>query len=320
MGLINADLRDVRYFAAVVEQGSLSRAADVLKVSQPTLSHAIARLEEALGGAVWRRTGNRRAGVVPTELGYKVLERGGRAIAELDALSKDAAQLRGLQAGELRVGCVQSLAATVVPQWVSRFLEEHPAIVLELPLITSESASGLVKEGKLDAALVVGPAPAEPMLKRLRCGEQELVLVVRSGHPLARGRDVALSELAAEPFVFVPAGTFAAVAIEELCRRAGFVPRVRARLASISGLCALVRAGVGITILPGGSISQGERDLVEIKFARAQPRRAVHLIWRADVHPSPALGAWLKMGNELVTPGKVEARPQARERRTERKR
>src|SRR3954447_6530498 len=182
MGLINADLRDVRYFAAVVEQGSLSRAADVLKVSQLTLSHAIARLEEGLGGAVWRRTGNRRAGVVPTELGYKVLERGGRAIAELDALSKDAAQLRGLQAGELRVGSVQSLAATVLPQWVARFLEEHPAIVLELPLVTSENAAGLVKEGKLDAALVVGPTPVEPRLKRLRCGEQELVLVVRSNH------------------------------------------------------------------------------------------------------------------------------------------
>ncbi|MFT3928143.1 MAG: LysR family transcriptional regulator [Myxococcales bacterium] len=308
MGLITADLRDVRYFAAVVEQGSLSRAADVLKVSQPTLSHAIARLEDSLGGAVWRRTGNRRAGVVPTELGQRVLERGGRALAELDALSKDAAQLRGLEAGELRVGCVQSLASTVLPAWVSRFLEEHPAIVLELPLVTSESAAGLVRDGKLDAALVVGPAPAEPHLKRLRCGEQELVLVVRSDHALARDREVALAELAEEPFVFVPAGTFAAVAIEELCRRAGFTPRVRARLASISGLCALVRAGVGITILPEGSVSAGERDLVEIKFARAQPRRAVHLVWRADVLPSPALSAWLKMGSELVAPGKPERR------------
>ncbi len=308
MALITADLRDVRYFAAVVEQGSLSRAADVLGVSQPALSHAIARLEESLGGAVWRRTGNRRAGVVPTELGLKVLERGGRALAELDALSKDAAQLRGLEAGELRVGSVQSLAATLLPQWVSRFLEAHPAIVLELPLVTSESAGSLVKEGKLDAALVVGPAPAEPLLKRMRCGEQELVLVVRSDHPLSCGREVALSELSREPFVFVPTGTFAAVAIEELCRRAGFAPRIRARLASISGLCALVRAGVGITILPEGSVSHGDRDLVQVKFARAQPRRAVHLIWRADVQPSPALRAWLKVGNGLVGPGKNERR------------
>jgi DNA-binding transcriptional LysR family regulator len=140
--------------------------------------------------------------------------------------------------------------------------------------VTSETAGGLVKEGKLDAALVVGPAPAEPLLKRMRCGEQELVLVVRSDHPLARGREVALSELAEQSFVFVPAGTFAAVAIEELCRRAGFVPRVRARLASISGLCALVRAGVGITILPEGSVSVGERDLVQVSLpgrSRAAP-------------------------------------------------
>jgi DNA-binding transcriptional LysR family regulator len=305
MTLMNPDLRDVRYFAAVVEQGSLSKAAEILKVSQPTLSHAIARLEDLLGGPVWRRTSNRRAGVVPTELGHKVLERGGRALAELDALSKDAANLRGLTAGELRVGSVQSLAATLLPIWVSRFLGEHPAIVLSLPLVTSEDASGQVRDGKLDAALVVGPPPGEPHLKRLRCGEQELVAVVRSDHPLARGQGLGLGELARESFVFVPAGTFAAVAIEELCRRAGFQPQVRARLASISGLCALVRAGVGITILPQGSLSAGERDLVEIRFARAQPRRAVHLIWRADVHPTPALAAWVRMAGELVqAPGR----------------
>lgn len=292
----SVDLRDVRYFAAVVEQGSLSRAADVLKVSQPTLSHAIARLEDGLGGAVWRRTQNRRAGVVPTELGQKVLERGGRAVFELDALSKDAAMLLGLSAGALRVGAVQSLTATLLPWWVSRFLAEHPAIVLDLPLVTSESAAGLVKEGKIDAALVVGPLPGDALLKRMRCGEQELVAVVHASHALAKQREVALSALASEPFVFVPAGTFAAVAIEELCRRAGFVPKVRARLASISGLCAMVRAEVGITILPQGSVSAGERDLVEVPFARPRPRRAVHLVWRADVHPSPALEAWLRVG------------------------
>ncbi len=300
MSLISVDLRDVRYFAAVVEQGSLSRAADALKVSQPTLSHAIARLEDILGGAVWRRTKNRRAGVVPTELGQKVLERGGRAVAELDALGKDAASLLGLSTGGLCVGSVQSLTATLLPWWVSRFLAEHPAIVLELPLVTSEAAAGLVKEGKIDAALVVGPVPSDPHLKRVRCGEQELVAVVRVDHRLARECEVPLSALSAEPFAFVPAGTFAAVAIEELCRRAGFVPKVRARLASISGLCAMVRAGVGITILPQGSVSLGERELVEVPFARPRPRRAVHLVYRADVRPSPALEAWVRIGHDIA--------------------
>ena len=128
MDFINADLRDIRYFAAVVEHGSLTLAARELNVSQPTLSHAIARLEEALGGPVWQRLPNRRAGVVPTELGKRVLERGGRALAELLALSQDAALLRGLEAGELRVGSVQSLAATLLPRWVALFLAQYPKV------------------------------------------------------------------------------------------------------------------------------------------------------------------------------------------------
>src|SRR5690349_15567600 len=222
---INADLRDIRYFTVVVEQGSLTKAAAALRVSQPTLSHAITRLEEALGGALWQRLSNRRAGVVPTELGRRVLERGRRALSELDALAEDAALLRGLKAGELRIGSAQSLAATLVPRWVSRFAGSHPGIVLDLPLVSSEAASSLVREGQLDAAFVVGPVPADGALKRMRAGEQELVAVLPAEHPLARKRVVPLSALAKELFVLVPTGTFAAVIIEEICQRAGFSPR-----------------------------------------------------------------------------------------------
>ena len=305
MALINADLRDVRYFAAVVEHGSLTRAAGQLKVSQPTLTHAIARLEDALGGALWLRSPNRRLGVSPTELGRRVLERGGRALAELDALGQDAAHLRGLTAGGLRVGSVQSLAGTLLPRWVAHYLERYPAITLDLPLVTSESAEGLLKAGKLDAALVVGPQPSDPLLKRTRCGEQELIAVVPAGHALAKRKHIPIDALKNEPFVLVPAGTFFAVAIEEVCRRAGFVPTVRARIASISGLCALVRAGVAVTILPEGSVPAGDTELAQVRFEKPQPRRAVHLIWRADVLPSPALRAFIDVG--------VEARGFARE-------
>jgi DNA-binding transcriptional LysR family regulator len=299
--MLQADLRDIRYFAAVVEHGSLTKAATQLSVSQPTLTHAIARLEEALGGALWLRLPNRRAGVLPTELGQRVLQRGGRALAELEALGQDAAHLRGLTAGELRVGAVQSLAGTLLPRWVARFLERHPAITLDLPLVTSETAAGLINAGKLDAALVVGSQPLDPAVKRTRCGEQELMAVVPGSHALAKRRAIPIAALAQEPFVLVPAGTFYAAAIEEVCRRAGFAPNVRARIASISGLCALVRAGVAVTILPEGSIQRGDTELSQVRFERPAPRRPVQLIWRADVLPSPALRAFIEVGRELLT-------------------
>lgn len=300
MQMMSAELRDIRYFAAVVAHGSLTRAARELKVSQPTLTHAIARLEEALGGPVWRRLPNRRAGVLPTELGQRVLERGGRALAEIDALAQDAAHLRGLKAGELRVGSVQSLAGTLLPRWVARYLSRYPEIVLELPLVTSETAAGLVKQGKLDAALVVGPAPADPEVKRARCGEQELVAVVPSSHPLAKRQRVPLAALASEAFVLVPSNTYFAAAIQDFCSRAGFTPQVRARISSISGLCALVRAGVGVSILPRGSIAKGDAELAQVRFEKPQPRRAVQLIWRADVSPSPALRAFIEIGRGMA--------------------
>ncbi|HEY6878839.1 MAG TPA: LysR substrate-binding domain-containing protein, partial [Polyangiales bacterium] len=266
---------------------------------QPTLTHAIARLEDALGGPLWKRSANRRAGVIPTELGARVLERGGRALRELEALDQDAAGLRGLTAGTLRVGSVQSLAGTLLPRWVAQFLERHPAITLDLPLVSSESAPAAIESGKLDAALVVGPQPANPALKRLRCGEQELLAVVPARHALSKRRQIPIAALADEPFVLVPAGTFFAAAIEEVCRKAGFTPRVRARIASISGLCALVRAGVAVTILPEGSVPSGDDRLAQVPFEKPQPRRAVHLIWRADVQPSPALRAFIEISKAV---------------------
>jgi DNA-binding transcriptional LysR family regulator len=292
---MNAELRDIRYFAAVVEHGSLTRAARELNVSQPTLSHAIGRLEDALAGALWQRLPNRRAGVVPTELGQRVLSRGGRALAELSALEEDAAMLRGVEAGELRVGSVQSLAGTLLPRWVALFMAQYPKLVLELPLVTSETAPELIRAGKLDAALIVGPSPNDAALRHLRCGEQELVLVMRADHALARRRRVALAVLAKQPLVLFSRGTLFARAIEEVCMRAGFVPYARARLASISGLCALVRADVGVTILPEGSVPVGDRELVEVHFERPVPKRSVQLVWRADVQPPPALSAFLSV-------------------------
>jgi DNA-binding transcriptional LysR family regulator len=296
---MGTDLRDIRYFAAVVEHGSLTRAAERLAVSQPTLTHAIARLEEELGGALWKRSSNRRAGVLPTELGERVLERGGRALRELEALDQDAAGLRGLTAGTLRVGSVQSLAGTLLPRWVALYLERYPAITLDLPLVSSESAPAAIESGKLDAALVVGPQPANPALKRLRCGEQELLAVVPAKHPLAKRRQIPIAALADEPFTLVPAGTFFAAAIEDVCRKAGFTPKVRARIASISGLCALVRSGVAVTILPEGSVPSGDDRLAQVPFEKPQQRRAVHLIWRADVQPSPALRAFIEMSKDV---------------------
>ena len=94
-------------------------------------------------------------------------------------------------------------------------------------------------------------------------------------------------------------GTLFADAIEQACQRAGFVPDVRARLASISGLCALVRADVGLTILPEGSVPVGDRELCEVHFEKPVPRRNVQLVWRADVQPTPALAAFIGVVREL---------------------
>ena len=74
---------------------------------------------------------------------------------------------------------------------------------------------------------------------------------------------------------------------------------MRARLASISGLCALVRAGVGVTVLPQGSVPAFDRELCELRFERPAPKRSLQLVYRGDVRPTPALSAFLEVVREL---------------------
>lgn len=289
MNGLDVDLRDLRYFATAVEAGQLTRAAERLHVSQPTLSHAIARLEEACGGPLWQRRANRRAGVLPTERGRVLLVRARRMFAELESLQADLGALDGLRAGRLRIGAAQTLAASMMPALVARFTQEHPGVELELQTVTSESAAEALKEGRVDLALVAGPVPDDEDVAARACYQQRFVAVCREDDALACQPTVSLSQLRDRDLVLVPSDTFTSRTVHDACARAGFVPRVRFRLASVTGLCALVREGVGLTLLPEGAVPPGDPVLRERPLTRPTVRRPVMVAWLAGAESSASL-------------------------------
>jgi LysR family cyn operon transcriptional activator len=292
------ELRDLRYFRAIVEEGQLTRAAERLHVSQPTLSHAVSRLEEACGGPLWLRRANRRAGVVPTERGRLLLVRTARVLGELTGLADDFARLDGLQTGRVRVGAVQTLAASMMAGLVARFAREHPGVELELYTVSSESAPEDLKDARVDVALVAGPAPEDPDVRTRGCFRQRFVAVCRRDDPLACGKSVPLPALRDRELVLVPPDTFTSQTVHDACGQAGFEPRVRYRLASVTGLCALVREGVGITLLPEGAVPEGDPLLMELPLSRPAVRRPVHVAWLAGAESSAALAKLVEMAQK----------------------
>ena len=290
----DVDLRDLRYLAACCEAGSLTAAARRLKVGQPTLSHALSRLERRLGEQLLERPANRREGVRPTAAG-KVLWARARAVAgELAGLREDLSALHGVLRGELHVGSIQSLNATLLPLPLARFAAAHPGIALTLRTVASDEVPGAVREGRFDLGFLALPALGSfPGIELTTVAREAFVAIVRADHPLAGEKQLALRRLADHPLVLVPPDTLTGAIIHRACRQAGFTPRPVLALESGEALRETVRAGLGCTILPEGYLPPTDSELRAIRLVDPTPRREVVAATRSEVPLSRAAAAFL---------------------------
>lgn len=273
------DLRDLEYFLAVVEAKSVTLAARRVHAAQPTLSHALARLEAELGERLLVRKA--RAPLSLTDAGEVVAARARQALSAVTALRDDLGALRGVVGGSLRIAAIQSLSATLLPGALARLSQQHPTITPSVRTLAAESIARAVASGRADLGLLAG-APRSSLrgLSAKVLFEEPLVALVRRSDPLARAKKLRLKQLAERELLLVPDGTFLSDIVHEACERAGFTPRVRLTLASAEALRETVRAGLGMTILPEGYASPADRDLIAVPITHPTPRREVLVVER----------------------------------------
>lgn len=289
------DLRDLRYFAACCEEGQLTAAARRLKIGQPTLSHALARLERRIGETLLERPANRRAGVRPTPAGKVLWERARGVDAQLAGLRDDLAALHGLLRGDLHIGSIQSLNATLLPKPLARFAAGHPGVSLTLRTLASDEVPQAVREGRVELGFLAGAARARPEgVETQVLAREAFVALVRADDPLALRRTVPLRALAEVPLVLVPPDTPTGSIIQRAFRQAGFAPRVVLSLESGEALRETVRAGLGCTILPEGYLPPGDSGLVAVQLTDPVPRRDVVVATRIGGRLSRAAEAFLE--------------------------
>lgn len=273
------DLRDLEYFLAVVEAKSVTLAARRVHAAQPTLSHALARLENELGERLLERKA--RAPLRLTDAGELVAARARQALSAVTALKDDLAALRGHVGGQLRIAAIQSLSATLLPGALSRLAREYPGIKPSVRTLAAENIARAVASGRADVGLLAGAPRASLRGLSVRLlFEEPLVALMKKSDPLAKSKRLGLAQLATRELLLVPDGTFLSDIIYQACEHAGFSPRVRLTLASAEALRETVRAGLGITLLPRGYASPSDRDLVAVALARPTPKREVLLVER----------------------------------------
>jgi DNA-binding transcriptional LysR family regulator len=273
------DLRDLEYFLAIVEASSVTLAARRVHAAQPTLSHALARLEIELGERLLERKA--RSPLRLTDAGELVAARARQALSAVTALKDDLSALRGHVGGNLRIAAIQSLSATLLPGVLATLAREHPAIKPSVRTLAAESIARAVASGRADVGLLAGaPRASLRGLSVKVLFEEPLVALMRRTDPLARSKKLRVAQLAQRELVLVPDGTFLSDIVHAAFERAGVSPNVRLTLASAEALRETVRAGLGLTILPRGYASPTDRDLVAVPLTHPTPRREVLLVER----------------------------------------
>ena len=246
------ELRHLRYFVAVAEELSFTRAAERLHIGQPPLSQQIQALEAEIGARLLERNKRR---VLLTEAGRLFLADARRMLALAEQAKETAHRAHMGEAGELRVGFTFSTPFTpLFAKVVRRYRQAYPRVLLSFQEMTTLHQLAKIEARELDVGFV-RPAsmqlPHKVALTKLRSDPLRLVLPTDS--PLARQKSIAVKDLAGQAFVVFPkdAGTGIYHQIFELCRAAGFTPHIAMEAGEPSTIIGLVAAGCGISVLPG---------------------------------------------------------------------
>ncbi len=262
-------------FAAVAREGQVTKAAAALGVPQPTLTRHLARLESVLGVRLYARV---QGGMTLTADGEKLVQPVKHA---LDVL---AAAIDGLQAGaarqHVRLGFLHTLGERMLPRLLRRFAEQSPSIKFSFVQDSADQLLRRLSAGEVEMCLT-SPVPVRPDVGVARLGLQHLVLAVPADHVLAEEVDAPLAAAASDDFVTLAPGNYMRQMADDLCRSAGFEPRIAFEAAGVSTLRGFVAAGLGVAIVPAAPTPVP--GLVEVPLTDAGAFREVGLIWPADV-------------------------------------
>jgi DNA-binding transcriptional LysR family regulator len=202
-------LRDLHVFATVAQRGNMARAAEDLGVSQPTVSEVIADLEYALGARLFDRS---RQGVGLTIYGEALLRRTRSAFDELRQGVREVESLSDPTAGELRIGCPESIASALISPVVQKFVQQHPRVSIHIFHLTTPTLElPMLHDRTLDLAIVRSPVPlaagSQGENLQVEClFDDPLLVAVGAKSRWARRRRVALSDLIDEPWILTPSG------------------------------------------------------------------------------------------------------------------
>jgi DNA-binding transcriptional LysR family regulator len=287
----------LRSFIAVGENLSFRVASEKLNLSQPAVSAHVRDLEESLGVSLLSRT---TRSVKLTSEGENFLIRTKRSLDELEDVVLDLKEQAALRRGRLSIGCVPSIASSVLPVVLARFSDSYPDIKIRLFDEMADRLYQRVLNNEID--LMVGPiSPQRNELEFFHLFDDQYVAVLPKGHDLVTKRAVTIKDIAKFPFLLLTSPTYVRIVLDQAFADAKqkFEPIYEAiNPGTIGGM---IETGLGITALPEMTMPTIMRpDLISVPIAKPAINRQIGILTRRGESLSPAAEEFAKTFAEVV--------------------
>ncbi|HWM33620.1 MAG TPA: LysR family transcriptional regulator [Pseudolysinimonas sp.] len=238
-------LKQLTYFLATAQHGSLTAASEAVHLSQSAMSNAISELERNLGVQLVVRQASR--GLFLTTAGELLVSKAARLLEDADEIASQVTSTHLTLSGPLRIGCYPSLVSTLMPTLLSEFMERYPEVQLELQEGTEHELISHLRTGACDILLTYGVRmPGDVEMRQL--AELQSYILLSRGHPLAGRKKVQLSDLETTPLIMLdlpPSGGY----FTEILVSAGSHQTPRFRTSSVDVVRSLVARNFGYSIL-----------------------------------------------------------------------
>jgi DNA-binding transcriptional LysR family regulator len=287
------DFGQIEAFTQVATHNSFSRAAEVLQLTQPSITARIQALERELGEELFERGGR---GVKLTDAGRMFLPYVEHILQLLQEGRDAVEEVRNVQLGSLRLGSAITISTYVLPGILHRFCKEFPGVDVVIRTGRSEQVLHMLASDEVQVGII--RALSAPDIETIPLYDDEIVLVANPDHRFAQGSGVTIAEAAREPIVLFDRGSSYYGMIHDLFRKAAVIPNVAMELDSLEATKRMVEQGLGIALVPIATVARELEQgvLVRIPLTDVQPiKRPIALVYRKNRKRSRTVQAFIDM-------------------------
>ena len=282
------DIRRLALLVEVVEQGSITAAAELMMYTPSAVSQQLRKLEQEVGQPLLNR---RSRGVVPTEAGQILAGHARKIIGQMRAAQSDLDQIAGLKRGSLTVGTFPTLAGSFLPLVIRAFKKRYPAIGLSLRSARFDDLVSDLQSGVTGLCLL-WDYPwnrfQDDSIRITEVFQESTVLLVSRSHPLADRDEIRMEELRKESWIVRAEAHPVVEVLQRSAHEAGFEPTIGFLANDYQEAQAMVSVGMGVAMVPKTAVALQHPDVRVISLGSAAPLRRVLLAQRQDKVYAPA--------------------------------